>query len=162
VLLVDGDLRRGSVHRFFGVEREPGLSDVLGGRVALEEAIRTTQVAHFVPSGRIPANPAELLGSPGFRQFLEDVSRRYDLVIVDTPPVLAVTDPAIIGRHAGTNLLVLHAGRHSDGEIAAAVRRLATSGVAVQAAILNNVRVSSGRYGRYGRYYMYEYETERK
>ena len=164
VLLVDGDLRRGRIHRFFGTDRQPGLSDVLSGSATPEAAVRPTPNAslHFVPTGRIPPNPAELLASQRFQQFLAAMSKRYDLVIVDTPPVLAVTDPALIARCAGVNLMVLRAGHHSVREIVLTVKNLARSGVRIQGAILNDLRATGGRYGRYGRYYRYEYRSERR
>ena len=162
VLLVDGDLRRGRLHRYFSLDRGPGLSDVVSGSVPLEEALRPSGVDRLdvLSTGRIPPNPAELLASHRFQHLLAAVSKRYDLVLVDTPPVLAVTDPALVARHAGVNLLVLRAGAHSIQEIALATKHLSQSGVRVQGAILNEVKEMRGRYGRAGRYYRYEYRSD--
>jgi tyrosine-protein kinase Etk/Wzc len=159
VLLVDADLRRGRLHRYFGVDRSPGLSDLIGGSAAADRVISHTDVPGLdvLPTGSIPPNPAELLSSYRFQQILADLEQRYDLVVIDTPPVLAVTDPALVARHAGVNLLVLRAGQHSLREIALTLKRLAQTGVKVQGAILNDVASSGGRYGRHGRYQKYEY-----
>jgi tyrosine-protein kinase Etk/Wzc len=158
VLLVDGDLRRGALHRFFGVAPQPGLAEVVTGAATLEAALHATETPNLdlLPAGRFPENPAELLASPAFEALLAEVGRRYKAVIVDTPPILAVTDSALVGRHAGTNLLVLRAGEHSLGEIVAALRRFAQSGVTIKGAVLNDVR-SWGRYGRSAPYYRYEF-----
>jgi tyrosine-protein kinase Etk/Wzc len=161
VLLVDCDLRRGQLHRYFAVDRRPGVSDVVSGAVEIAQAIRTTDNAGLdvLPSGRIPPNPAELLSSQAFEQLLGWASRRYGFVLVDTPPVLAVTDPAVVARLAGVNLLVLRAGEHPIREIALTVKRLTQSGVRVNGAVLNDARSTAGRHGKYGRYASYEYSS---
>jgi tyrosine-protein kinase Etk/Wzc len=135
----------------------------VSGGVSLEHALRRTDVERLdvLSTGRIPPNPAELLASHRFHQILADVSKRYDLVIIDAPPVLAVTDPAIIARQAGVNLLVLRAGEHSVHEIGLAVKQLAQAGVRTQGAILNEVTEARGRYGRSGRYQHYEYRSDK-
>lgn len=158
VLVVDGDLRRGVMNRYFGAERQPGLAEVVGGTVPLAEAIRVTDTARldFLPTGALPPNPAELLASRAFGDLLLEASRRYDVVIVDTPPILSVTDGALVGRHAGVNLLVLRAGLHPVREVAFAMKRLARSGAAYYGAVLNDLHASRGRYGRYGRYRRYD------
>jgi tyrosine-protein kinase Etk/Wzc len=158
VLLVDADLRRGVLHRYFGMQGQPGLADVVSGTASLDEAVHATDTPNLdlLPSGRLPSNPAELLAGAPFQQLLADVGRKYKAVVVDTPPILSVTDSALVGRHAGLNLLVLRAGEHSLGEISAALRRLVQSGVSIRGAILNDVRPAWGRYGRSGRYRRYE------
>ncbi len=157
VVLVDGDLRRGGLQRHFGVERHPGLSDVLLGTATLDEAVRATGTPglSFLPTGRLPSNPAELGACPRMQEILDGLTQRHDIVIVDTPPVLSVTDSALVGRHAGVNLLVLRAREQSIGEIAFTLRRLDQHGVSICGAILNDVRPSRGRYGRYGGYRLY-------
>jgi tyrosine-protein kinase Etk/Wzc len=161
VLLIDADLRRGRLHRYVGESRQPGVSDVLSGSAPLDVAIRRTSLPGLdvLPTGRIPPNPAELLATQKFQAMLAEVSRKYDLVLIDTPPVLAVTDASLVGRLAGVNLLVLRSGEHSIREINLAVKRLAQSGIEVQGAVLNDVRASGGRYGKYGRYQRYEYRS---
>ncbi len=162
VLLVDADLRRGRLHRYFALDRGPGLSDAVSGSVALDKALRPSGVERLdiLSTGRIPPNPAELLASHRFQHLLAAVSQRYDLVLVDTPPVLAVTDPALVARHAGVNLLVLRAGAHSIQEIALAAKQFAQAGVRLQGAILNELQANGGRYGRSGRYVRYEYRSD--
>jgi tyrosine-protein kinase Etk/Wzc len=157
VVLFDGDLRRGQLHRHFGIERKPGLSEVVSGAVPLDAAIRGTREGrlYVLPTGSIPPNPAELLSGQPFELALKEASRRFDLVIVDTPPILAVTDSLLVSRFAGVNLLVLRAGHHPIREIALAVRRLRQTGIRVQGAVLNDLSSTRGRYG--GSEYRYEY-----
>jgi tyrosine-protein kinase Etk/Wzc len=150
VLLVDADLRRGALHRHFSVDPGPGLSRVISGAATLDAAIVSTKTSglDLLPRGDIPDSPAELLASPRLEETLAGASRRYDVVIVDTPPSLAVTDPVLVGRCASVNLFVLRAREHPVSEIAAALERFARSGVEVQGAILNDVRPADGRYAR--------------
>jgi tyrosine-protein kinase Etk/Wzc len=158
VLVIDADLRRGSLHRQFGLPREPGLADVLGGSSPLDGAVQRTGTTHLdvLAAGRLPLDPSALLDSPAFRDLLAGMSHKYDVVLVDTPAILAVTDAALVARHAGVNLLVLRAGQHPLHEIVLAIQRLGRSGGHVSGAILNDVR-ATGRYGKYGRYRRYEY-----
>jgi len=164
VLLVDADLRRGRLHRYFGVAREPGLADILGESVAPADAIRETGVQNLrlLPSGRVPANPAELLGGPQLLRLLSSAERVVDLVIVDSPPVLAVADPALVARAAGITLLVLQAGHHPLREINQALKRFALCGVRVGGLVLNDVDSVAGRYGTYPRIYEYRSENARR
>lgn len=161
VLLIDCDLRRGGIHRYFDAERQPGLSDAISGTVKPEEVIRKTPNEHldFLPTGRIPPNPDLLLGSRTFEHLLTWASQSYGFVIVDTPPVLAVSDPALVARLAGVNLLVLRAGQHPVREIVLTVKTLAQCGARVQGVVLNDVPTVHGRYGRFGRYQSYEYQA---
>jgi tyrosine-protein kinase Etk/Wzc len=158
VVLVDADLRRGHLHRHFGLERQPGLSDAISGAAALDDTLRGTQEPNLsvLPTGSIPANPAELLSSERFETLLKELSGRFDCVIVDTPPILAVTDSALVARLAGVNVLVLRSGRHPIREIASTVKRLVQSGIKLHGAVLNDVS-SRGRYRRYD--YNYEYSS---
>jgi tyrosine-protein kinase Etk/Wzc len=161
VLLVDGDLRKGKLHRFFGGQRAPGLSEIVSGQARLEDVARSVERPGLsvITTGKLPPNPSELLGSKGFKAFVERASAAYDLVLIDAPPLLAVTDAAIIAAHAGVNLLVLRAGRHPPREIVAALKSLAHAGARANGAVVNDVRSSVGtRYGPYGRKYHYHYE----
>jgi tyrosine-protein kinase Etk/Wzc len=163
VLLVDADLRRGDLHRQFGVEAQPGLADVLSGAVQADAVIRQTAVPNLdlLTAGSLPANPGELLAGGRLQQLLAEVGRRYGVVVVDTPPILSVADSALVGRHAGLNLLVIRAGVHSTDEISFALRRLSRGGVLVRGAVLNDLRPSMARYGRSGRYRRYELDPRR-
>lgn len=162
VLLVDADLRRGHLHRYFGVSRDPGLSDLLTGSPG-DAAIRKTDHPRLdvLPTGRIPPNPAEMLASERFRRFVAEVSSRYEIVLMDTSPILAVTDPALVGRAAGVVLLVLRAGKHPVREIELAVKRLEQNRIKVQGAVLNDF-TATGLYGRYAGHYQYEYRSLRR
>lgn len=154
VLLVDADLRRGRLHREFGLDRAPGVSEVVAGTASLEAALRPTgtEGLDLVSAGELSDDPTAVLESPKFQELLAEAGKRYDVVVVDTPAILAVTDPAIVARLAGLNLLVLRAGEHPMEEIALSVKRLAQNGAQVGGAILNDVRP-----GRHGRYHRYEY-----
>jgi len=160
VLIVDTDLRRGRVHKFFGGERCPGLSDVLLGTALLSDAVRESAAEknlHWLPTGRLPPDPAELLGSDRFERVFNELSARYDLVIIDTAPILAVTDPVLVSRQAGTTLLVLRAGAHPVREIVMTVKRLAHNGIRIQGAVFNDVSGAGARYSKYG--YQYRYDS---
>ena len=109
-------------------------------------------------TGRIPPNPAELLGSERFQRLLADVSSRYDIVLLDTPPVLAVTDAALVARNAGVNLLVIRSGRHPMREIVAALRQFGRNGVRVHGIVMNDVRLDRGLGRRSAYHYQYSYE----
>ena len=157
VLVIDGDMRKGHVHHAFHGDSERGLSELLGGELGLEEAIRSTTVTglDYIARGLSPPNPSELLMQPSFSRLMADVSSRYDLVIIDTPPVLAVTDAAVIGKQVGISLLVARFGITQPGEIAATVEKLETSGISPKGAILNAMRrKASTRYS----YYTYAYK----
>ena len=168
VLLVDADLRKGHMHRMFGVSSEhDGLSNLLARDSTYEKAVHATEVPglSFVPRGRIPPNPSELLMHPNFAAFLERACTEYDLVLVDTPPLLAVTDAAIVGRLAGTALIVTRFGVNPAREIDVTVRRFAQNGIEVKGAIFNGLEKRASAYGRYGYggygYYQYEYKSEK-
>ncbi|WP_322041894.1 polysaccharide biosynthesis tyrosine autokinase [Paraburkholderia sp. J67] len=150
VLMIDGDMRRGALERYLGGSQENGFSELLSGQIALDEAIRATEVdnLHFISCGRRPPNPSELLMSPRLGQYLEGLAKRYDILLVDTPPVLAVTDAAIIGGHAGSTFVVLRSGIHTEGEIADTLKRLRNTGVRVTGGIFNGVPARArGSYG---------------
>jgi tyrosine-protein kinase Etk/Wzc len=116
----------------------------------------------FIACGRTPPNTAGLLGSDRFAAVLKDMSLRYDFVVMDTAPVLAVTDGVLVARHSGVNLMVLRAGQHPVREINAALRHFEQGGVEVHGAVLNDVQMRMG-YGKYGGYhYQYAYDAKRK
>lgn len=149
VLLIDGDLRRGRLHRYFGVARKPGVSDVVSGTATLDEALLKVGRLDVLPAGTLSANPAELLARPSFERLLAEASRRFEIVVVDTAPILAVADALIVARLASINLLVFRALKSPLREAGLAVRRLAHSGIQVQGIVLNDVRDDRGVYGLY-------------
>lgn len=157
VLLVDADMRRGTLHQALGVRSEGGLSELISGQIPLEEAIRRVAGAEnlsFISRGEVPPNPSELLMTPSFNELLAQLGPQYDIVIIDTPPVLAVTDAAVIGHQVGTCLMVVRFGLNQQREIALAKQRLEQNGVEVKGAIFNGVQKRSG--GHYA-YTYYEY-----
>lgn len=162
VLLIDADMRRGNIHSYLGVSKQPGLSDVITG-FNLDEALQRDVVTgvDLLPKGSLPPNPAELLLSDKFKALLDEVSRRYDLVIVDTPPVLAVTDSTVIGRYAGATLLVVRHGQHPRAELIECANRLRGGGAALKGVLLTDVPRHRFGYGSYyAGYYGYESISE--
>ncbi|WP_447334910.1 polysaccharide biosynthesis tyrosine autokinase [Klebsiella quasipneumoniae] len=163
VLFIDADLRKGYVHKILGSNNDNGLSDYLSGRVSLEKVITTVTKGNFdyIPRGQVPPNPAELLMHPRFNELISQVSKLYDLVIIDTPPILAVTDAAIIGRYVGTTLLVARFEINTTKEILVSIKRFEQSGVNVKGCILNGmVRKASSYYGYGYNHYGYAYSEK--
>ena len=164
VLLIDADMRRGYLHKVFGLQNKHGLSDTLAARLPSKDVINTTQVANLdlISCGFAAPNPSELLMHDNFNKLLADLAPLYDLVIVDTPPILAVTDATLVGRQAGTTLLVTRFGLTSVKEIEASKRRLGQNGVVIKGAIFNGVlrKASTASYdcSAYG----YDYSPVRK
>lgn len=164
VLFIDADLRKGYVHKMFGGKNEHGLSDVLSGQVSLENTIKKVKDGGFdyIGRGAIPPNPAELLMHPRFESLLKQVSQEYELVIIDTPPILAVTDAAIIGRYAGTTLLVARFEVNTPKELMVSVKRFDQSGITIKGCILNGVVKKASSYYGYGyNHYGYSYEEKK-
>jgi tyrosine-protein kinase Etk/Wzc len=159
ILVVDADLRRGRLHQQFQLERGVGLADAIVGQVPVFQAIRETSSpnVHVLTSGTIPPNPAELLGSERFQRLLGELASRFDMVLLDTPPILAVTDAAIVGRHAGLSLLVIRSGKHPMREISHALRQLARNGVRVHGIVMNDVSLERGLGRRNAYHYQYRY-----
>ncbi|CAB3760271.1 polysaccharide biosynthesis tyrosine autokinase [Paraburkholderia solisilvae] len=153
VLLIDADLRRGSLDAYVGIARVPGLADLLAGAPAHSIVQRAVAPGLDVLSrGTSTATPAELLMAERFTQAIEQFSREYDVVIIDTPPVLAVTDSMLIGKHAGTTLLAMRHGRHSAAELRHAMRLLGSAGVTVSGIVLSDVPQRATAYGGFSPY----------
>ncbi|HBQ0285119.1 polysaccharide biosynthesis tyrosine autokinase [Klebsiella pneumoniae] len=163
VLFIDADLRKGYVHKMLGNEGKSGLSDILSGQANVEETIISVPDGQFdyIGRGQVPPNPAELLMHPRFEKLLAWASAKYDLVIIDTTPILAVTDAAIIGRYAGTTLLVARFESNTVKEIEVSITRFEQSGVNVKGCILNGVVKKASSYYGYGyNYYGYNYSNK--
>ncbi|HCO4428122.1 TPA: polysaccharide biosynthesis tyrosine autokinase, partial [Escherichia coli] len=140
VLFIDADMRKGYTHKLFNVNNDNGLSDYLSGRVDTEKCIKAISAGFdFISRGAVPPNPAELLMNSRLEKLLDWAKDNYELVIVDTPPILAVTDAAIIGRHVGTTLLVARFELNTPKEIEVSLRRFDNSGVHINGCILNGV-----------------------
>jgi tyrosine-protein kinase Etk/Wzc len=149
VLLIDGDLRKGYLHRHFGLERGAGLSDVIEAREILDQIIHRDVVDHvdFISTGHLPRKPAELLSHENFARLLDELSPRYDYVLIDTAPVLTVADALTISPHGGAVFTVVRGGISTVGEIDETVKRLTEAGATVTGAIFNDLRPGIGRYG---------------
>jgi len=161
VLLIDADMRRGTLHLALGTRADGGLSELISGRIDEVQAVRKvggTDNLAFISRGTIPPNPSELLMHPRFTALLDKLAQQYDIVVIDTPPVLAVTDAAVIGHHVGTCLMVVRWGLNQQREIALAKQRMEQNGVEVRGAIFNAVQKrGSGQYA----YTYYDYQPMR-
>lgn len=165
VLFIDADLRKGYTHKLFEVSNDNGLSDLLAGKTDIAKAIKKLPAAgfDFISRGNIPPNPAELLMHERFGKLLEWANNEYDLVVIDTPPILAVTDAAIIGNYSGTTLLVARFEMNTPKEIEVSVKRFEQSGVKVKGCIMNGVVKKGSSYYSYGySYYGYSYNKDDK
>lgn len=159
VLLIDGDLRKGYLNRYFGLERNKGLSEVISEQVTLSQAIHTNVVENvdFLPTGELPPRPAELLAHDNFRLCLETLSAQYDMIVIDTAPVLAVSDSLAVAPHVGAIFNVMRSGVSTMGEIDEAVKRFKQSGNTVAGVIFNDMKPRAGRYGYGSKYGKYKY-----
>ncbi|QQX81824.1 polysaccharide biosynthesis tyrosine autokinase [Shewanella sp. KX20019] len=163
VLLIDGDMRKGYIQRHFNLEWDNGLSEMLSGKLETKDVIKASGVENLdvITRGQVPPNPSELLMHSRLADFFNWASGEYDMVIIDTPPVLAVTDPSIVGAIVGTTLMVGRFGQNTVKEIEVARNRFEMAGVEVKGFILNAVeKKASASYG-YG-YYNYSYESDTK
>lgn len=155
VLLVDADMRKGDVHRHFGLPQGPGLSEMIGSDKQAEDVVQRDVLPRLdvVTCGKVPPQPSELLSSARFTRFLEGASEHYDVVLIDTPPVLAVSDAGAIGSQAGSVFLVTKQGETTFGQIKESIKRLSHVGVPLNGVVLNGVRARPGdkMYG-YGQY----------
>ncbi|GJL39506.1 TPA: polysaccharide biosynthesis tyrosine autokinase [Enterobacter chengduensis] len=163
VLFIDADMRKGYVHNVFKLSNHHGLSSVLGGAVAWQEAIQRVEKGGFdvLTCGPQPSHPVELLMSERFQAMMAGIDKRYDIVIVDTPPVLAVTDALLVARAAATTLLVARYGKTSVKEVENCLKRLAQMGVQVNGTIFNDIVKSAALYYSSGySHYDYGYTQE--
>jgi capsular exopolysaccharide synthesis family protein len=147
-LIIDGDMRRPRVHDVFGCAQEPGLSNVLVGTAALKTAIRETSNPHLhvLTAGHIPPNPAELLGSAKYRRLLDELGKDYDWIIIDAPPVMAVTDAAVVANGASGVVFVIGAEMTPRKTAATAVEQLTAARAKIIGAVLNRVNVQRHSY----------------
>lgn len=156
VLLIDADLRRGKLGNNFGVKsKQPGLVQVLVREADLEAAIHEDPETglHFMGCGSRPPNPAELLESPTFADLLSVLTEQYDLIIVDAPPVLAVTDAAIIGQKTDISLMLVRHLVTTKAQVQSALKQLELAGIVPAGVIINQYDIKKSRYGEYGGYH---------
>ena len=163
VLLIDADLRRGYMHKYFNYDVQPGLAEYLNGQHELGSIVRSTEVENLsvISRGKSPANPSELLSTQKFAEMLTHLSSQFDHILIDTPPVLAVTDGIIISQYAGVNLVVARYAKTQMKELELTVNRFEQAGVKVNGFILNDIQRSSAGYG-YGYNYAYAYKANKE
>ena len=155
ILLIDGDMRKGYLNEFFNADPEQGLSEILEGKLSPGQAVQETLIPNlsFISHGTLPDNPSELLLDGRLNTLLGRARQRYDYVIIDTPPVLSVTDANIVGQQAGITLMVARYGKTSAHELDLSVNRLQQSNVEVHGTILNGMKSDSpDGYGYYTSY----------
>lgn len=160
VLLIDADIRRGYLHKYFDHDTAPGLTEYLTNQSSLEQCIvhsSTVSDLDFLPRGKNQGNAAEMLSSPRFSELLSLLSQQYDHIIIDTPPILAVTDGIIISQFAGVNLVVARYAKTQMKELELTVNRFEQAGSKVNGIILNDVQATAG--GNYGYNYAYAYTS---
>ncbi|HEU4879550.1 MAG TPA: polysaccharide biosynthesis tyrosine autokinase, partial [Gemmatimonadaceae bacterium] len=160
VLIVDCDLRRSRLHKMFAIPREPGLTEFVLGQMDQDAVTRETAVPglYVLPSGQLPPNPAELLGGNKMRDALAKLSEAFDLVVLDTPPLLAASDAAILATLADGVVMVVRAGVTEIEAGQQAIQQLASVGARVVGAVLND---PDAKVQKYGGYYKYEYAADR-
>jgi len=147
VLLIDADLRNGRLHRYFGVSREQGLSMAVGGAASQEGFIHRNVVDNldFIPTGTLPSNRSDFLLHLNFSTLLDTLSPEYDLVLIDTPPLLQAADALVIGARAGAVFLLARAHVTTDAEITESVKRLNHAGLSPQGVLFNNITYAIGQ-----------------
>jgi capsular exopolysaccharide synthesis family protein len=156
VVIVDADMRRPQLHGLFGVSRAPGLSEVLTGEAELESATKRypqQKGLHVLPAGEPVDNSAELLGSESFEELLRCLEQRYDAVVIDTPPVLAFTDAALVAVLAGATVVVARVNKTDAGVLENAVNQLRRVGAPLVGLVLNGMPVDRTHYSYYKTYY---------
>jgi len=166
VLLIDADMRKGYLHNLLNLKKSPGLSDLISDKYTIEETIHSVSVGDHtmdvITRGKTPPNPSELLMHSNFEDILNQLSKKYDLILIDTPPIHAVTDPTIIGEHSGVVFMVVRSEQHSMKEIEHAITRLSHTGIETKGFIFNGYNAKKSSYGGYGYGYSYygDYKSE--
>ena len=158
VLLIDGDIRKGYLNQYFGMNRQSGLTEIISGTLDASDAIRHEVMPglDFLPTGEMPPNPSEMLLHPRLRQVLDDLALDYDQVIIDSPPVLVVSDATILGTYVGSVFLVAREGVTTIGELDESTRRFQQSGANVKGVVFNGVRPRLSNYYNYASRYGYK------
>jgi tyrosine-protein kinase Etk/Wzc len=164
-LLIDADLRRAVLDKAFGTPRSPGLTEVIIGEATLDDAVHETAIANLslVGSGRFPPNPAELLGSVRMQEILHEAKARFDVVLLDSPPLLAVTDAAVLATMVDGVVLVIRTERTKRDAVRRALGHIRSVRGRLLGVVLNDVDLRSGAYyGSYGHYYYSYYGDDRR
>jgi capsular exopolysaccharide synthesis family protein len=153
-------MRRPRIHKLFGLDADTkGLSNYLVGTATLEEIVHNTHIEklHILPAGPIPPNPVELLNSPRVAELLDALARKYERVLIDSPPVIAVTDAAILARMADGVILAIHGGHAHRDIVKRGIETLRNVGGQILGVILNNVNIYRASYYDYYYYSYYRY-----
>ena len=155
VLLIDGDMRRSSLHRKLKTENGDGLSNILAGMAKVEDCIiKINDNLFFLPSGRIPPNPSELLGSSAFEELIDKISPSYNCVIIDTPPMNVVSDTLVVAPHTAGIVLVVRDGQTQNEDIKRVIEAAKFADIKILGAVINGNKQSHGRNYKYNsRYY---------
>jgi tyrosine-protein kinase Etk/Wzc len=174
VLVVESDLRRPLIHTYFGLSREPGLTEILLGTLEWQNALRSLadvflgkldmdslvrtpglENLSFITSGTLPPNPAELLGAAPMRSFIREVTEEFDVVLFDSPPVLPVTDAAVLASQVDSVLLVYQLGRAGRGLLRRAKSHLQTVQADLRGVVLNDIKAEVSDFSPAEYYYQY-------
>jgi len=163
VLLIDSDLRRPRLHKSLGLTRTVGLSSLIVGEQEIDDVIKTTDVPNLycMPCGPTPANPAELLMSKRFIDILDQLQERFDMIILDSPPILHVTDGVVLARRSDGIILVAQAGKTNNGDLQQAARQVRDVNAQIVGVVLNDLNINDRRYAyHYGYAYGYGLAAE--
>lgn len=162
VLLIDADLRKGRMHGMLGLPRAPGLSEAIAGQASGNEVRHQVGETPFwaVTTGKLPPNPAELLGSDRFIELVESACKDFDLVIVDTPPILNLADAVLVAKSAGALFVTIRGGVSTVPDVLDCVQRFAKNGIKVDGLIFNGLKPTLGSY-LHPQYYHYRYRYSR-
>ena len=167
-LLLDTDLRRPMVHHLFNLKKEDGISKVLTDELKLNDAIKKTGVENLyaITSGPVPPNPSELLGSKKMKKVLEELKEKFDMIILDSPPIIAVTDPVVIGQEVDGMVMVIRSGRTTRDIAEKAKNNAEYVHIKLLGVVLNDIDVrnvyGSSRYYYYKYYHYYSEDGEKR
>lgn len=162
VLLVDTDMRKPRLHRVFKLATGAGITSVLAGEATIDEVVRATDIpgVTVMQCGPLPPNPSELLHTRRFADVIQETREKYDVVIFDTPPLGAVTDPAVISTQVDGTIMVVRSGATTRNGVDAALRQLHSVSARLVGIVLNGVDLTDSNYGSYYAYYRGYYEDE--
>ena len=150
VLLIDCDMRKPSIHKKFKISNKNGLSDLLLHRKTMEEvAVKYNEGLMIVPAGKIPPNPSEMLGSKAMSNFMDEMKRHFDYIIIDTPPIEAVTDSQILSTKVDGTILVVRAGKTKKDVVMSSVNAIRKVNGKLIGTVLNGVEQSRSKYNYY-------------
>ncbi|MBR5272366.1 MAG: CpsD/CapB family tyrosine-protein kinase [Clostridia bacterium] len=157
VLLIDGDLRIPSIAKKMGIEATPGMTDFLMGKEVAIDKFKSDVLENWfiIPSGDLPPNPSELLGSHRMETFLDAMAKKFDYIVIDLPPVNIVSDALAISKYTTGMITVIREGYTEKKELEKCFRQLKLSNVHVLGCVMNGSKSGKGSYGKYKRYYKY-------